>query len=196
MRGQVDRLALDVETLQARLWALSARVDGERRGAAAPTQATATATAEPPGAAPTPAPPAPVPPPPIVPPPIPAFAREDADELRRGKPAAPVAPVAPVAPALESPAAPVAPATPALPVWDWESLLGVRGAAWLGGITLVIAALFFARWSIEQGFFTPVIRIAIMLLAGTGALLWAELKLREGYQTTANALSGAGVVGP
>jgi len=79
-------------------------------------------------------------------------------------------------------------------VWDWESLLGVRGAAWLGGITLVIAALFFARWSIEQGFFTPVIRIAIMLVAGTGALLWAELRLREGYQTTANALSGAGVV--
>ena len=63
-----------------------------------------------------------------------------------------------------------------------------------GRITLVIAALFFARWSIEQGFFTPVIRIAIMLLAGTGALLWAELKLREGYQTTANALSGTGVV--
>ena len=38
-------------------------------------------------------------------------------------------------------------------------------AAWLGGITLVIAALFFAKWSIDQGFFSPVIRVALMLLA-------------------------------
>lgn len=73
-------------------------------------------------------------------------------------------------------------------------MLGVRGAAWMGGITLVIAAAFFAKWSIDQGFFSPTIRIAMMLLAGTGALAWAELKLREGFHTTANAVSGAGVV--
>ena len=45
-------------------------------------------------------------------------------------------------------------------------MLGVRGAAWLGGITIVIAALFFAKWSIDQGFFTPPIRVATMLVAG------------------------------
>ena len=73
-------------------------------------------------------------------------------------------------------------------------MLGVRGAAWLGGVTLVIAAAFFAKWSIDQGFFSPTIRIAMMLLAGTGALAWAELKLRKGFDTTANAVSGAGVV--
>jgi Predicted membrane protein (DUF2339) len=73
-------------------------------------------------------------------------------------------------------------------------MLGVRGAAWLGGVTLVIAALFFAKWSIDQGFFTPVIRVSTMLLLGSTALVWAELKLREQYQTTANAVSGAGVV--
>jgi uncharacterized membrane protein len=73
-------------------------------------------------------------------------------------------------------------------------MLGIRGAAWLGGITLVIAALFFAKWGIDQGFFSPVIRVTLMLLSGTAALVWAEVNLRRGYQTTANAVSGAGVV--
>jgi uncharacterized membrane protein len=85
-------------------------------------------------------------------------------------------------------------APPPPPGFDWESMLGVRGAAWLGGVALVIAALFFAKWSIDQGFFSPVIRIVMLLVAGTAALVLAELKLRDGYQTTANALSGAGVV--
>jgi uncharacterized membrane protein len=83
---------------------------------------------------------------------------------------------------------------PSAPSFDWESMLGVRGAAWLGGVTLVIAAIFFAKWSIDQGFFTPVIRVSTMLVLGTAALTWAEIKLRDQYQTTANALSGAGVV--
>ena len=48
---------------------------------------------------------------------------------------------------------------PPPPGFDWESMLGIRGAAWLGGVALVIAALFFAKWSIDQGFFSPVIRI-------------------------------------
>lgn len=73
-------------------------------------------------------------------------------------------------------------------------MLGVRGAAWLGGITLVLAAAFFAKWSIDQGYFSPTIRIALMLMAGTGALVWAELQLRQGFQSTANSVSGAGVV--
>ena len=135
------------------------RVDRIERAGAAPTQATADAasrTEERPGAAPrashtwsgittsdtVPAIPA-------------AFARAGAARVRRGN--------------LSHPSHLRHLSHPPhrlLPVWDWESLLGVRGAAWLGGITLVIAALFFARWSIEQGFFTPVIRIGIMLLAG------------------------------
>jgi uncharacterized membrane protein len=86
------------------------------------------------------------------------------------------------------------PPTPASPSFDWEQLLGVRGAAWLGGITLVISALFFAKWTIDQGFFTPVIRVAVLMLAGTGGLVWAEVSLRRGFQATSNAVSGASIV--
>ena len=110
----------------------------------------------------------PVTPPPVTPPPLP-----------------------PPPPRVRVPEVAVAPDAPA---FDWESLLGIRGAAWLGGITLVISALFFAKWGIDQGFFSPAIRVALLLLAGTGALAWAEVSLRRGFQTTANAVAGTGVV--
>jgi uncharacterized membrane protein len=73
-------------------------------------------------------------------------------------------------------------------------MLGVRGAAWAAGFTLVLTALFFAKYSIDQGYFTPPIRVAMMIAGGTAALIWAEVGLRRGYQPTADAISGAGIV--
>ncbi|MEO8499497.1 MAG: DUF2339 domain-containing protein [Vicinamibacteria bacterium] len=82
---------------------------------------------------------------------------------------------------------------PPPPPIDWESLLGVKGAAWVGGIALIASAIFFARWTIEQGLVTPELRFAFMLFGGIGALVAAELGLRKGYEKTANPLSGAGI---
>ena len=79
------------------------------------------------------------------------------------------------------------------PSFDWEKLLGLRGAAIAGAVTLVIAAILLARLAIASGYVTPEIRVALMLLAGVGGLVWAELSLRRGYATTANAVSGAGI---
>ncbi len=84
------------------------------------------------------------------------------------------------------------PQPPRAPV-DWESLLGVKGAAWVGGIALITSAIFFARWTIEQGLVTPELRFALMLVAGISALVAAEVGLRKGYERTANPLSGAGI---
>lgn len=93
------------------------------------------------------------------------------------------------------PPRPVAPrqAEPPAAPFDWESLLGLRGAAWAGGVALAIAGLLFAKLAIERGLFTAELRVATMLVVGVGALLVAELSLRRGYSTTANALSGAGI---
>ena len=86
-----------------------------------------------------------------------------------------------------------APPEPAAPRFDWESLLGLKGAAWLGGITLVIAGIFLAKMAYEAGFFSPTLRVAAMILSGVGGLVWAEISLRRGYVTTANAVSGAAI---
>jgi hypothetical protein len=85
------------------------------------------------------------------------------------------------------------PPEPPAPRFDWESLLGLKGAAWLGGITIVIAGIFLAKMAYEAGYFSPTVRVAAMILAGVGGLVWAELSLRRGYATTANAVSGAAI---
>ena len=63
----------------------------------------------------------------------------------------------------------------------------------MGGIALIASAIFFARWTIEQGLVTPELRFAFMLMGGIGALVAAEIGLRKGYERTANPLSGAGI---
>jgi len=79
------------------------------------------------------------------------------------------------------------------PSFDWESLLGVKGAAWVGGFVLVIAAILLAKLAIDQGLFTPELRVTMLIMAGVGSLVWAELSLRRGYAITSNAVSGAGI---
>ncbi|MFO0578016.1 MAG: DUF2339 domain-containing protein [Polyangia bacterium] len=77
--------------------------------------------------------------------------------------------------------------------FDYEQLLGVRGAAWLGAIALVIAGTLFAKYSIENDLIKPPLRIALLVIAGVGALVGAELGLRRQYAVTANALCSGGV---
>jgi uncharacterized membrane protein len=79
------------------------------------------------------------------------------------------------------------------PPIDWEALLGVRGAAWVGAIALVVAGTLFAKYSIENNLIPPAVRVALIILFGIGAVVGAELVLRRGYATTANAAAGAGV---
>ena len=69
----------------------------------------------------------------------------------------------------------------------------MKGAAWVGGIALITSAIFFARWTIDQGLLTPELRFALMVLGGISALVAAEIGLRKGYERTANPLSGAGI---
>ncbi|HVP27875.1 MAG TPA: DUF2339 domain-containing protein [Myxococcota bacterium] len=77
---------------------------------------------------------------------------------------------------------------------DWESWLGVRGAAVLGGIVLSLAGVFFFRYSIEHGLLPPWLRVVLGAVVGTGCLAGSEARLRRAYPGTANALAGAGVV--
>ncbi|MFA6560458.1 MAG: DUF2339 domain-containing protein [Verrucomicrobiia bacterium] len=91
------------------------------------------------------------------------------------------------------PLKPVAtPATPK-PSFDWEALLGVRGAAWLGAIAFVIAASLFLKYAFDNSLITPAMQVALIILSGIAMLVGSEFGLRKGYAVTANALCGAGV---
>jgi predicted membrane protein DUF2339 len=156
-------------------------------------------TAPPAPASTAPQPPRMPSPPPPSPPPVVPPAREAVP------PAAPPPP-RPTAPAIEprsapsvappplrTPPPPLPPPSPPRPAIDWESLVGVKLFSWIAGVALVLAAVFFLRYSIEHGWLSPPIRMAIGLTVGLGLLIGCELGAAQRYPVTANALDAAGI---
>ncbi len=147
-------------------------------------------------AVPPPIPEPPAPPRPPVPAPVPA-----PPPVRTVPPPAPPPPPARPAPVFAPITAPVTapvfratlPSPPPKPPFDWESLIGVRLFSWMAGITLVIAAILFLRYSIEHGWLGAPVRMAIGILTGASLLVVCELRVARRYAVTANALDAAGI---
>jgi uncharacterized membrane protein len=95
-------------------------------------------------------------------------------------------------PAQPPPRPPAPPKPPSKP-FDWESLVGIKLFSGIAGVALVLAALFFLKYSVEHGWLSPTIRATIGLLTGITLLVVCELRVARGYKFTANALHGAGI---
>ncbi|HSB63978.1 MAG TPA: DUF2339 domain-containing protein [Thermoanaerobaculia bacterium] len=93
------------------------------------------------------------------------------------------------------PPPPVAPppAAPAARGFDWESFVGVKLFSWIAGVFLTIGAVLFLRYSIDHGWLSPPVQMAIGLFVGIGLLMVCELKAARRYAVTANALDAAGL---
>lgn len=180
----------------------------ELRADAAPEPAAFTATeapqteevaAPPPIVEPPPAPAVEIQPDEVVPAPavqeLPAaaFSAMPAESQPEAQPAE-AASAPPVTPPYTPPAA-ASPAGPRPPArsFDWESLIGVKLFSWIAGVALVLAALFFLRYSVEQGWFSPTVRATIGLITGVALLVVCEMRVARGYEWTANAMHGAGI---
>lgn len=105
--------------------------------------------------------------------------------------AAPTPPVQP--PPLPPPPAPPAPQAGTAGGFDWESLVGVRLFSWIAGIALLVAAVTFLRYSIEHGWLSPPVRLAIGIATGVGLLVACESPRAQRYGVTAHALTAAGI---
>jgi len=116
-----------------------------------------------------PAPPPPVPPQPVPPPP-------------------PRAPEPPVPPEPLGRAEP-----PPAPSFDWESLAGAKLFPAISGIAMVIAAVFFLKYSAQQGWLQPPVRVLIGIAVAIALLVVCELKAARRYSTLANALDAAAI---
>src|SRR5262245_17805221 len=180
LRGQIATLREQVTLLRKQL---------ETRATADVPKATAPA---PPAAAPVP-PPVPKP---AAPPAVPAAAapppvRPSAPVVPPRPAAAPVVPpVPPVPPRRPAPAPPSEPPPPAWSI-DWERFVGVRLFSAIAGIALVVAAVFFLRYSLDNGWLQPAARAAIGVLTALGLLIGCEMKAARKYPMTANALDAA-----
>jgi uncharacterized membrane protein len=76
---------------------------------------------------------------------------------------------------------------------DWESFVGVKLFSWIAGVFLTIGAVLFLRYSIDHGWLSPRVQMAIGLFTGIGLLVVCELKAARRYAVTANALDAAGL---
>jgi len=74
-----------------------------------------------------------------------------------------------------------------------ERWLGVRGAAVLGALILVLAGFYFFQYSITHGLIGPLMRIVLGTLVGVGAIAVSEWPLRTRSPALSNALAWAGV---
>ena len=62
----------------------------------------------------------------------------------------------------------------------------------IAGIALVLAAVFFLRYSMDQGWLVPPIRVAIGVITGIALLVVCDLKAARRYPVTANAMDAGG----
>jgi uncharacterized membrane protein len=124
---------------------------------------------------------------PDVPPPVPPL-----------RPAVPAAPprkaVPPPAPRPRVPEPPPPPPPPAMDwSFDWERLVGVKLFSGIAGIAMVLAAIFFLRYSIDHGWLQPPVRVAIGIITAVALLVTCERKAAQKYPITANALDAAAI---
>ncbi|MEM9292882.1 MAG: DUF2339 domain-containing protein [Acidobacteriota bacterium] len=87
-----------------------------------------------------------------------------------------------------------APPPEAAPSFDLEKWLGLRGAAVVGGIALALAGLLFVKYSIDQGWLPPIVRVGLAFLTGAVAVAASEVMRRRRYRSTADGVAGAGLV--
>ena len=74
----------------------------------------------------------------------------------------------------------------------WEQRLGARAFLWIGAVTLALAAVFLVRYSIEEGYLSPEVRVILAALFGFALIGGAE-RMRSRDDRVAQALAAAGV---
>ena len=218
LRGRLSDLEDTVDGQQRAIDELAQQVAADARARAREAAAaTAAATTEPlaplpkPAAAPAPlvakspapSPPTtkpPAPPPliakaPVVTPPAPVEGLPSAADVvvppAAAREAEPGAIPTPPAPPL-SPPRPPSPPPPRVP-FDWENVIGVKLFSAIAGIALVLAAVFFLRYSIDRGWLSPPVRVAIGVIVSVALLVVCERKAARKYAVTANALDAAAI---
>lgn len=204
LRAEVGTVAVEAETLAQRLRRLE---EGRAKGAPAGEPAPAPVSPPPVEVGAVTAPLAEVVPPPVAeaavsPVPGPEAPAAEVVTSPAGGPVAgsPQEPE-PAAPEVEAPPLAPGPATPGPPPearrprrsFDWESLVGVKLFSWVAGVALFVAGVSFLRYSVQHGWLTPPIQMALGLLTGLGLLAVCELKVARRYPVTANAMDGAAI---
>jgi uncharacterized membrane protein len=110
---------------------------------------------------------------PVIPPPLPAFLQQP-----------------PPTPAPSTP--PIATTLP--PAINWESILGVKLFAWIGGLALFLGVVFFVKYAFDNNLITPLMRIVAGAVIGVLLILIALIPAVRRYRVSAQSLCATGVL--
>jgi hypothetical protein len=80
------------------------------------------------------------------------------------------------------------------PAINWESLLGVKLFAWIGGFAFFLGVVFFVKYAFENNLVTPVMRIAIGGIVGALLVVAGALAATRRYRVPAQSLCATGVL--
>ena len=94
----------------------------------------------------------------------------------------------------EEPAAvevPLPPLAPAKPKIGWEERFGTQWSVWLGGVALALGGFFLVRYSIEQGWFGPSMRVLLGAILSITLIAAGEWTRRHEIKTGLTGLPAA-----
>jgi uncharacterized membrane protein len=77
--------------------------------------------------------------------------------------------------------------------FDWEQLVGVKLFSGIAGVALVLAAIFFFRYSLDRGWLAAPVRVVIGVVVATALIVVCQLRAARRYPITANALDAAAI---
>jgi uncharacterized membrane protein len=104
------------------------------------------------------------------------------------------APVPPIIPPRLPDVAPIPEPKKTAPVFSFETFLGVKLFAWLGGFLLFLAVAFFIKHAFEKNLITPLMRVTFGYIAGIGLIGGGLLIPRKRHSVTVQTLCATGLL--
>lgn len=88
----------------------------------------------------------------------------------------------------------VNPSLPFLKDFSLEQFLGVKLLAWIGGVILFLAVVFFIKYSFDQGLIGPRLRIVLGYLLSMGLMAGGVFLAKGRYEVVGKTLVGTGIL--
>jgi len=77
---------------------------------------------------------------------------------------------------------------PSLPSIDFEQFMGIKLFAWIGGLLIFFGVAFFVKYSFENNFISPELRVAIGYMTGISFLIGGLLFSKKDYSVLSKTL--------
>ncbi len=80
------------------------------------------------------------------------------------------------------------------PALDWESIIGVKLFAWVGGLALFLGVVFFVKYAFENNWITPTMRVTAGAATGLALLIVSALPALRRFRVPAQSLGASGLL--